>query len=252
MKLVTPPATRTSITAAEIAKNLGGRKSGSEWIARCPAHEDRNPSLSLRDGYEGRVLVKCHAGCEQAAVIAALKTLGLWPDQERRPDRIVATYDYCDDAGELLYQVVRREPKRFYQRRPDGCGGWIYKKSERQVLYRLREILEAPIVLVVEGERDVETLRSHGFPATTNAGGANAPWLPQYTATLRGKEVILIPDRDPPGRQRVVRIARALLRNVARLSVLELEGAKDVGEWFERGHDELELMALVEGREVTK
>jgi putative DNA primase/helicase len=186
------------MSAASIANHLHGKKSGSGWIARCPAHDDRNPSLSLREA-DGKILVHCHAGCEQRAVVAALKSRGLWPERERRErGTIVGAYDYTDEKGYLLYQIVRLEPKRFLQRYPDGRGGWMWKKSKHQVLYRLREVLEAPVVFVVEGEKDVETLRAHGFVATTNAGGAEAPWLPEFTDALRGREVILIPDNDPP------------------------------------------------------
>jgi putative DNA primase/helicase len=239
------------MTAAEIARALHGRKSGSGWVARCPAHDDRDPSLALRDA-DGKVLARCHAGCDQRAVLAALKALGLWPEAERAQRRtIVAQYDYKDEGDRLLYQVVRTDPKGFFQRRPDGYGGWINKKGERQVLYHLREVLEAPIVFVVEGEKDTETLRSFGFVATTNAGGARAPWLSEYTESLRGREVILLPDHDPPGRQRVLTIARALLGHVARLIVLELEDGKDVSEWFERGHSEIELIARVEQQGVA-
>ena len=66
------------MTAETIAKALGGRKAGSGWSARCPAHDDRTPSLSLRDNGEGKVLVRCHAGCDQDEVIAHLKAKGLW------------------------------------------------------------------------------------------------------------------------------------------------------------------------------
>ena len=232
------------MNAAEIAQHLHGRKSGAGWMARCPSHNDKNPSLSLRD-IAGKVLVHCHAGCEQAAVVGTLKALGLWTEP-RQSAIIVATYDYSDETGQLLYQVVRMEPKGFFQRHPDGSRGWINKKGERQVLYHLREVLEAPIVFVAEGEKDAETLRSCGFVATTNAGGAKAPWLPQYTEALADREVILIPDNDRPGRERAARIARALLRRVARIVILELESVKDITEWFERGHGELELIELVE------
>ncbi|MCU1263246.1 MAG: hypothetical protein JWO80_6131, partial [Bryobacterales bacterium] len=118
----------------------------------------------------------------------------------------------------------RLEPKRFLQRHPDGHGGWIWKKSKRQVLYRLPEVLEAPIVFFVEGEKDVETLRAHGFVVTTSAGGVEAPWLPGFTSTLLGREVILIPDNDPPGRKRVVTIARALLGHAASEQIDHLSG----------------------------
>jgi putative DNA primase/helicase len=238
--------------AADIGQKLRGRKSGTQWMVCCPVHEDRNPSLSLRDAGGGRVLVHCHAGCSQNAVIESLKVRGLWPELKvERNRRIVDVYNYEDESRALLYQVVRTEPKGFFQRRPDGRGGFVNRRCERQVLYRLREVLEAPIVFVVEGEKDVETLRSRGFVATTNAGGARKPWLPQYTAWLRGKEVILIPDNDAPGRQRVLTIARALLGHATRVIILKLDGGKDITDWFEAGHSELELIALIEA-EGTK
>jgi putative DNA primase/helicase len=66
------------MTAETIAKALGGRKAGSGWMARCPSHDDREPSLSIRDADDGKVLVRCHAGCDQEQVIAALRSRGLW------------------------------------------------------------------------------------------------------------------------------------------------------------------------------
>jgi len=240
------------MTADFIAGALEARRSGSCWMTRCPAHDDHNPSLSIRE-VDGKVLLHCHAGCSQRDVIEAVKAKGLWQPEHTENPRIVATYDYTDEQRNLLYQVVRYQPKDFRQRQPDGRGGWIWKKGEHQVLYRLPEVLKAPIVFVVEGERDVETLREYGFVATTNAGGAKAHWLPQYTEALRGHEVILIPDNDAPGRKRVVNIARALLGKLVRLVVLELEGgSKDVTEWFSQGHSELELIAQVDGEGVSR
>lgn len=238
-----------AVTLDRIAAALEAKRVGSHFMARCPAHDDRNPSLSLTEK-NGRVLVKCFAGCEQRAVIAALKHRGLWDSEPKQARRMAATYDYTDERGELLYQVVRFEPKSFAQRYPDGHGGWIWKKHQRQVLYRLREVLEAPIVFIVEGEKDVETLRDWGFVATTNAGGARAPWLPEFTAALAGREVNLIPDSDSPGWERVKAIARALLGRAARIRIfneIPESGAKDITEWFERGHSECEFIALLEG-----
>ena len=147
---------------------------------------------------------------------------------------IEAIYRYTDEAGDLLYEVIRKSGKKFRQRYPDGSGGWTWRKHPHQVLYHVREVLENPIVFVVEGEKDVQTMRDFGFVATTNAGGAKAPWLPEFTEALRGHEVILIPDNDAPGRERVLRIARALSGNVAKLVILTLDdpGVKDVSDWF--------------------
>lgn len=134
------------ISAAAVGEHLGGKRLFSgEWETHCPAHDDRQPSLSLADGDDGQILVYCHAGCSQTEVITALKVRGLWPErsqQQSQTRRATAIYDYTDEHGGLLYH--------------------------------LREVIESPIVLVTEGEKDVETLRDHGFVATTNAGGANA------------------------------------------------------------------------------
>jgi len=72
------------MTAETIAKALGGRKAGGGWTARCPAHNDRTPSLSIRDAGENKVLVRCHAGCDQERVIAALRGRGLWAENGPR------------------------------------------------------------------------------------------------------------------------------------------------------------------------
>ena len=72
------------MNAESIAKSLGGRKAGSGWMARCPAHDDHSPSFSIRDGGDGRVLVRCHAGCDQKQVIATLRSRGLWPEPSPR------------------------------------------------------------------------------------------------------------------------------------------------------------------------
>ncbi len=66
------------MNAETLARALGGRRTGSHWMAPCPAHEDRDPSLSIRDAADGKVLVHCHAGCDQSVVIGELRSRGLW------------------------------------------------------------------------------------------------------------------------------------------------------------------------------
>jgi hypothetical protein len=61
------------MTAAEIAARLNGHRSGSGWIAKCPSHPDRSPSLSIREGDAGRALVFCHAGCSVGAICAGME-----------------------------------------------------------------------------------------------------------------------------------------------------------------------------------
>ena len=88
-------------TAETIARALRGRKIGREWMARCPAHDDRTPSLSIRDTDGGQVLVHCHAGCDQGRVIATLRMLGLWAENtcaSSRPTTCTDRERYKSDA----------------------------------------------------------------------------------------------------------------------------------------------------------
>src|SRR5208282_4186453 len=118
-------------------------RNGDGWIALCPAHDDKNPSLSITQGADRRVLLHCHAGCSPEAVCESigLKLADLFPGKPERnggPRKVVATYDYTDEGGVLLHQKLRYVPKDFSMRRPDGKGGWIRNlKGVRRVLYRL-------------------------------------------------------------------------------------------------------------------
>jgi hypothetical protein len=97
------------MNAETIARALGGRKAGGGWTARCPAHDDRNPSLSISDA-DGRVLICCHAGCEQAQVIAKLRGRGLWTERGSRSPSWTA-----------CRRPVEREPDRDDQRRTEAA-----------------------------------------------------------------------------------------------------------------------------------
>src|SRR5262249_16941086 len=100
-------------------------------------------------------------GSDNAKKIAWLAEPGLingppGPSDRNKP-RIIAAYDYVNERGDLLFQVVRLHPKGFRQRRPDGNGGWIWSLGEtRRVLYRLRELRVAidfdEVIYIVEGE----------------------------------------------------------------------------------------------------
>lgn len=152
--------------------------------------------------------------------------------------QIVATYDYCDEHGTLLYQSLRYEPKDFRQRRPDGKG-WLWNtKGVRKVLYRLPELLKADpeeTVVVVEGERDADNLAAIGMVATTNVSGAGK-WLPEYSETLKGRKVIILPDNDPPGRKHARQVHESLTGIAASVGIAELPGLPekgDVSDWLE-------------------
>jgi putative DNA primase/helicase len=154
--------------------------------------------------------------------------------------RIAATYDYTDGSGRLLYQSVRMEPKDFRQRRPDGKDGWVWNiKGVRLVLYRLPELLRRgdETIYLCEGEKDVQTFESLGLLATCNAMGAGK-WRPEYSETVRGRAVVILPDNDEPGRKHAAAVAAALLSVAASVRIVELPGlpAKgDVTDWRDAG-----------------
>ena len=251
------------MTAAEIADRLHATKTAGGWAARCPAHDDRNASLSLTEGRDGRTLLRCHAGCEFSAIVAAmgLKPSDLFPPRaSARGDaqrRIVARYPYTDADGRLLFEVVRFDPKDFRQRRPDPehHGAWLWNmKAVDRVLFRLPDVLKAVAageqVYVTEGEKDALALVRLGLCATCNAGGAGK-WQDSYTAALKGARIVILPDRDDPGRKHGELVARALRGNVASLRVIELPDrngrkVKDAADWIGAGGTREELVDLVE------
>lgn len=220
------------------------KRSGDGYVACCPAHEDKHQSLSVSTGTDGRILVKCHAGCEAEDIVAALRlTLAdLMPEKEQAKKEIVATYDYQGADGKLVFQVVRYIPKDFRQRKPDGRGGWEWRLGNTErVLYHLPQLIAAVAsgrrVFLVEGEKDVHTLESMGFAATTNAGGAGT-WTDGYTKALAGAHVVIIPDNDDPGRKHAQTVQTALQGVAASIKVVELPGLAekgDVTDWAMRG-----------------
>ena len=227
----------------EKLKNVKPASGG--WMACCPAHDDQRPSLSIKVG-DDKILLKCHAGCPNEEILAAV---GLhWHDLflDTVPARkLVAKYNYVDENGDLLFQALRYKPKTFGVRRPDGDGGWVYNISgQRRVPYRLPELLESDWVLVVEGEKDVKTAEKMNVPATCNAFGAGN-WLPGYNEHFRGKRVYIIPDQDGPGERHARTVACALFPVAKRVKVVRLPAGKDLSEWRELGGTRKQLIKLI-------
>lgn len=243
--------------AESIARQLGGAsKSGDNWSCRCPAHDDKRASLSITQSYDGKLLVRCHAGCEQAAVVAELKARGLWHAPKTVPPppptpvqinigqgkgQIIAEYSYTDEDGQLLYQAVRYEPKDFRQRAPVNGHGWTWSiKGVRRVLYRLPEVLAAVAenrtVYICEGEKDVEAARSLGLVATCNAMGADNgsgnKWLPEFAQVFKGAKVVVIPDQDEAGIRHAEWVISTLSGVAASVRVCNPAAGKDLSDWL--------------------
>jgi putative DNA primase/helicase len=242
------------------------------WKARCPAHDDRTPSLGLWVGRNGALLIRCWArhGCTLGAILEAkgLTMRDLFPDQDDRSEpkrhgaawqeapkrRVVATYDYRDEVGQLLYQAIRYEPKGFNQRRPDPTfkDGWSWALGNvRRVLYRLPELLGAPRlpVLVVEGEKDADALVALRLLATTNVGGTGMGWRDDYSRSLAGRRVVVLPDNDLVGREHGYLVAGSLVyhgaASVRLLSLPHLPDRGDVSDWLASGGNRERLCELI-------
>lgn len=220
-------------------------------MARCVAHEDRAPSLSIRER-DGKVLVHCFSGCETKDVLAALnltwKDLGYGSDPgwknrivttkvkdcgKRKPlGELVTTYRYVDEKGKLIAEKLRFHPKTFLWRTPKPNGGWNWKvKRDTLPLYRLDEVVAAKTVYITEGEKDADRLRALGVTATTAPNGANS-WRSDFCPVFTEKRVIFIPDTDPAG-QSYAWVASAGIRPYAKsVKVVSVLPYKDVSDFL--------------------
>lgn len=228
---------------------------------------DSNPSMTVRNGRVRCWSQQCFGekGADQFELVGVMEGLSNFSEQRRRvceiggvadtgngngQRRIVSEYPYTDEDGHLLFQVVRYEPKDFRQRRPDGKGGWIANlQGVPLVLYRLPSVLAAQTVLLVEGEKDADTAHRLGLPdgyaASCNPMGAGK-WKDEYSDSLTGKMVVILPDADPVGLQHGHRIAAALQGHAAAVHWLTLPGgAKDLTAWAESGGTQADLYALL-------
>jgi hypothetical protein len=251
----------------------GVQRNGDRWTARCPAHDDRTPSLSIGEGDDGRALLKCHKGCETEEIVreAGLSMRDLFSDDVDTSwspfgdeAKEAAVYEYVAGSGEVRFEVVRFEladpthpaypDKTFIQRVP-GKGWGRKKHGARPILYRLPDVLEAAakgrVVFVVEGEKDVHTLEEMGFTATCNPGGAGK-WRDAYSRALKGAHVVILADNDPAGRDHAREVSRSTYPHAASVRIVKLPDLPkkgDVTDWLGAGHTADELKAIIQRTE---
>ncbi|SBS78215.1 conserved hypothetical protein [uncultured Mycobacterium sp.] len=204
------------------------RESGDDKaMAQCPAHDDRNPSLSIGPRRDGKgVVVKCFAGCDTADVLAALRLtmVDLFDDTAMRdvwnPTR---TYTYGDG--------------RMVERRPNSNGGkdfWQQNAAGCTALFHADLVGDAPLVFVCEGEKDVEAVEAVGGVAVCSAMGAGnadkAEWSP-----LRGKAVVVVAHRDTAGKGYADKVMRLLDDVAASVSVVQAAVGNDAADHIAAG-----------------
>jgi hypothetical protein len=223
-------------------------------VARCPAHPDRNPSLSIREA-EDRLLVKCHGGCETPDVMASLglRMNDLFYDTNGipgppPPSDPTAEYVYTDERGGEIERKVRYEGWR--------SDPWLkpvkrFETKRRRYPYHVLPLAnrQTDVVYIVEGEKDVHALEQLGLVATT--GGAGNVWEEWWGDYFRGADVVIVQDRDKvnprtgtrPGEENARRISAALLGYARSIKIVEALIGKDAA-------DHLQLFRPDQFREV--
>ena len=257
-------------TSELLARLDGVVKSSNGWEARCPCRQDdRNPSLSVKENEDGKVVLFCHrgGGCGTSEILKScgLEMKDLWPTdarpadsvpvypkQERPKLKFVAKYEYRDADGTVLFEKVRYvEPdgkKTFRQRKPDGKGGWTYSLGDTpKVLYNLPGVLKAKAngdpIFLVEGEKDADALIEMGACATTMPGGAGK-WLDIHTDALAGAVVDIILDNDEPGRKHALLVYRLLSEAGSDCQIWRSPLAKDIYDHLEQGGTTTDLESV--------
>lgn len=266
--------------AEQIAKALGNaKKVNGSWLASCPlpthgqGNGDKNPSLSITDGPDSKPLFKCHGGCDQHDVFAAIKDFGLLPDLEPRAELLASIkpiqqptleqeWHYTDEDGVTLfikqrYKTYDAKGKTYKQLRVDEQGKRHPTITGAKIVpYNLPEVEQARVnnrtVFLTEGEKAADALKSIGVCATcTHQGASSFPEdAIQYFA---GLNVVILPDNDKVGWEFAKKAVKAI-KNVAnsiRVVDLPLEDIKeDAYEYVNRyGYDKQDLAATTKKAE---
>ena len=256
---------------------------GDEWLTNCPVHGDSNPSLLISEAEDGKVLITCRSQkCPVDKIVAAwgLTMKDLFPPEpgtaEEDPtttpvspstraqvagpptfQKPIAIYDYQDENGQLLYQVLRYTTNpRFRQRRPNNqeppAHLWTWDtETVRKIPYRLPEVRSAVAlevdIFIVEGEKDADNISKLGLVATTNSGGAGN-WSDECSKAITGAgNVFILPDNDKAGLKHARTVRDALRGKADRVRVIKLPGLKakgDVSDWIAAGGTRAQLEAL--------
>ena len=236
--------------------------SGEEASFLCPFHDDHNPSCSVNAAKE---VFRCHRCGEKGTLREFAKQLGVaYPSQQSTKHQKPVTSDgiqyeaqgkiysqYQDETGKIVYKSVRHYPngKKDFYTVPKGVKTFFP--------YRLPEVMKAigegKEIIIAEGEKDCETLRSIGFTATTNHGGTGMGWGKQHSKWFpEGTKVSICGDADKPGQKHVNAIAEALLERKCKVKILDLgypieeKRGKDITDWINEGHTKQDFEKLLQ------
>ena len=226
------------MTLQEILSRLDVKSgSGGQYMARCPCHGDRQASLSVGVGDDGRVLLHCHAGCDTADIMASLGLTMRDLFVDLKPGDVFPVYGKTAEAAhfEAEYIYPGGRLKKVKMRKADGgkFAYWMHREKDQWLkgrnnvepgLYATENPLPADAYLV-EGEKDVDTMKALGAAAASLPDGAKSKWRPEYGELLKGRRIIIIQDNDTPGKEFAQRVAGELQGLAQSVKVLDLSKA---------------------------
>ncbi|MFW5983297.1 MAG: hypothetical protein ACOCQ4_02260, partial [bacterium] len=265
-------------SANELAQLLDGyQKSPGQYMALCPAHSDHNPSLSIKQGNNGKVLLHCFAGCSYKQIKNAIKQKGYYAQQDQLsnisdlPDGILQMYKgkyyeamwtYRKKNGEIYGYVVRygsttdkKDIIPYFNYETDKWKNGMPKKmNECRPLYNLDQISQADennTIWIVEGEKAADALINIGILATTSLGGCNnvdkTDWSP-----LANFSVIIWPDKDDNGWLYAKKVFENLLNinndenniEIVDIENMDIKEKEDVYDWIAKGNDYADIQKI--------
>ncbi|MCL2646273.1 MAG: AAA family ATPase [Phycisphaerales bacterium] len=272
-----------------LSKLPDAKRHGKAWSARCPAHEDKKPSLSISEGEDGRALICCHAGCTPDEIVAALglKLADLMPEKSHpttakitrktkaptsRPPATFATnvdalaelerqygpfsaiWTYENVDGDPVGLVIRWNTPTGKTIRPASktSVGWIIGgMPEPRPLYRLPNLLRRKTepVFVVEGEKCVDAVAELGLLTTTSSHGSQSASKTDWTP-LADREVVILPDNDEAGTKYAGDVA-GILSKLTPPATVRVVRLSDAWPDLAIGGDIADLIAS-EGADVVK
>jgi 5S rRNA maturation endonuclease (ribonuclease M5) len=256
-----------------LSKLRNVKKAGSNWHASCPCRaDDDNPSLSVKEGDDGRVLFSCHYGspCNVNQICESLniKVKDLYPADKQvsvsttqKKNKLVKAYPYRDEDGVLLFEKLRfvteDGKKTFRQRRPDPSNPTKYLydlDGVRKVLYNLPAVVKAVAagepIWIVEGEKDADSLIRLGITATTTTLGAGV-WEAEHTRPLIGAYVEIVADNDKPGIEHALDVATKLRSAGCTVNTWVSKEFKDISDHLGAGKELDELCEMDEQGSVV-
>jgi hypothetical protein len=267
-------ATLSCENIAHAGLGAPAKREGAELLYRCPHPErhkngDAHPSLKVNPKKNVWACFPCDAkgtawqlaaflvgvdAGDKEAISAWLIERGLLSNHPRKAKsargRCVATYVYTDTQGNPLARKLRFEPgangkaKDFSWQRWEN-GAWVDGLGAvKTPLYRIAKIINEPRVVLTEGEKDADAGASIGLPTATSGGTGS--WREDHAECLRGKQVVIIADADPPGRAEAHKRGASLYGKAAGVKVCEIPGCNDLAEAIEKGTTREAALALFE------